>query len=86
MSRSKNLYEAKRWLQTALEDFDTAELLLENKRFSHACYLFQQSAEKALKALWYLEDEEPWGHSISKLIKGFPFKDKYPFVKDLERG
>jgi HEPN domain-containing protein len=38
-------------LRQHLEVLDTAEILLENKRFSHVCYLFQGSAEKALKAL-----------------------------------
>jgi len=28
----------------------------------------QQAAEKAVKALWYLADAEPWGHSVQKLI------------------
>lgn len=83
MSLSKDLYEAKRWLQTAIDDFETAEFLRENKRYSYSCYLFQQSAEKALKALWYLEGKEPWGHSVSKLINDFPSKDKYSFIEKL---
>lgn len=39
------------WLHEAQEDLGVARELLELGRFSHACFLAQQAAEKALKAL-----------------------------------
>ena len=82
MSREKNQYGAKRWLATARDDFKAAELLMKNKMFAHSCFLFRQSAEKALKAFWYLEGLDPWGHSILRLIKEFP--QKRPFLSKLK--
>ena len=75
MSQSKSQYEAQRWLLTAREDVDAAKTLHEAGKFSHACFLCQQSAEKALKALWFAIDSDPWGHSIQKLVMEFPQKD-----------
>ena len=74
MSEEKNIHEAKRWLATALDDFKAADILMKNRMFAHSCFLFQQAAEKALKALWYREDLDPWGHSALKLIEGLPKK------------
>ncbi len=39
------------WLKKAQEDFDTAFFNEEHKKFSYAAFLYQQSIEKALKAL-----------------------------------
>ena len=72
MSRDKELYEAQRWLETASEDLDAARALLEKDKFSHACFFAQQAGEKALKALWLFIGEDPWGHSIQKLISELP--------------
>lgn len=32
----------------------------------------QPAGEKAMKALWYWHDVEPWGHSILKLVREIP--------------
>lgn len=72
MSRDKELYEAQRWLETGNEDLGAARALLEKDKFSHACFFAQQAGEKALKALWFFIGEDPWGHSIQKLISEFP--------------
>ncbi len=68
MSVEKNREEAARWLKTGQSDLVTARVLLTNRRFAHACFHAQQAGEKALKALWYFRDMDPWGHSIRKLI------------------
>lgn len=68
MSIERNRFEADRWLRTALDDLDTASILLQNRKHAHACFHAQQAGEKALKALWYASDADPWGHSIKKLI------------------
>lgn len=48
--------EARRWLEFAVEDFRAAIGVLEKEAGAprHACWLAQQSAEKALKALLVL--------------------------------
>jgi HEPN domain-containing protein len=69
MSAEKNIQEARRWLETARGDIEVADVLLRNGKYAHACFHAQQAAEKALKALWFYADADPWGHSISKLIE-----------------
>ena len=68
MSSEKNKQEAKRWLRTAEDDLDTSILLKDNRKYAHSCFHAQQAAEKAVKAIWYFEEADPWGHSIKKLI------------------
>ena len=72
MSQGKAQYEAKRWWLTAQEDLEVAKTLHEAGKFSHACCLAQQSAEKAIKALWLSIDRDPWGHSLQKLVMQYP--------------
>ena len=74
MSLEKDRYEATRWLGTAKEDLDASRALLEKEKFSHACFCAQQCGEKAVKALWVGMGEDPWGHSIQKLISEIPDK------------
>lgn len=81
MSQSKSRYEAERWLLTAQEDLEAAKDLHGTGKFSHACFLSQQCAEKAMKALWLAIDDDPWGHSIQKLVMQFPQQD---LLKDLQ--
>lgn len=76
MSQRESLYEAKRWWLTAKEDLEAAKSLHETDKFSHACFLSQQSAEKSMKALWFAMDGDPWGHSIQKLVMQFPQQNK----------
>jgi HEPN domain-containing protein len=68
MSVEKNRIEAQRWLKTAQGDLESALVLMKNKRYAHSCFHSQQAGEKAIKALWYFLDADPWGHSILKLI------------------
>jgi HEPN domain-containing protein len=82
MSAEKNRDEAKRWLETGKSDLETARILLSNKRYAHACFHAQQAGEKCVKALWFLADSDPWGHSIRRLIEEFPGADGVLF-KDL---
>ncbi len=69
MSVEKNVKEAARWLKTAEDDLDSAVILKKNGKFAHACFHAQQVGEKALKAVWYYADADPWGHSIKRLIE-----------------
>lgn len=81
MSLSKAQYEARRWLETAKEDLKASRTLNNAGMFSHACFLAQQSGEKVVKALWLFFDEDPWGHSIQKLVMQYP---KTKSIDDLE--
>ena len=69
MSAEKLLVQSERWFATAQDDFQTAEILLKNGKFAQCCFYSQQAGEKALKAVYYRFDEEPWGHSLVKLAK-----------------
>ena len=86
MSVDKERREARRWLDTAREDLDAARSLMESDKFSHSCFFSQQAGEKAIKALWYFLGEDPWGHSIQKLIAELPdpaaFERLQPLLQD----
>jgi HEPN domain-containing protein/phosphoserine phosphatase len=69
MSHKKNQEEANRWFVTGKDDLDTAVILKQNQKHAHACFHAQQAVEKAIKAIWYLCDKDPWGHSIFKLVQ-----------------
>lgn len=88
MSVEKNKREAVRWLNTAEGDLDTAIVLLNNHRYAHSCFHAQQCGEKALKAVCYLLDADPWGHSIKKLLQGLEAIDliTYNKLKNLNRS
>jgi len=87
MSRSKNRYQAERWLLTAEEDLQATELLLNAGMYAQACFHAQQSGEKAVKALWYLVDADPWGHSVQRLIAQFPQQTDISNLESwIERG
>jgi HEPN domain-containing protein len=75
MSTEKNIREAIRWLTTADDDIDSAVILKNNGKFAHSCFHAQQAGEKALKAVWYFADADPWGHSTKKLIEDLNFVD-----------
>ena len=68
MSSEKNRAEAYRWFHTAEDDLDTAKILTANGKYAHSCFHSQQAAEKAVKAVFYFEGDDPWGHSVKKLI------------------
>jgi HEPN domain-containing protein len=79
MSDEKTAEEAKRWLETALNDYDAALILKKHNKYSLACFHAQQAAEKAMKALCFLMNDDPWGHSIHKLLN--QFSEKHPKFK-----
>ena len=88
MSTEKSRKEAERWLSTADDDLDTARILKKNKKYAHACFHAQQAGEKAVKAVWYFLDSDPWGHSIKKLIDDLVRIDKkvYNSLKNLGKN
>ena len=63
--------EAARWLRQSLQDLEDAKFAREGKRFNLACFLGQQTAEKAVKAYLYHRGlEDIWGHSLVELCEG----------------
>ncbi len=78
MSGPKNRHEAERWLRTAEEDLGAAKALLEAGSYAQSCFYAQQCGEKAVKALWYCIDADPWGHSVKRLIEEFPERSSMP--------
>jgi HEPN domain-containing protein len=76
--------EAARWLAEADEDLEVARVLSDTGHFSRACFHAQQGGEKALKAFLYSRGaDEPWGHSVAKLIEDSASFD--PALGDLRR-
>ncbi len=62
--------EGARWLSQAERDLDDARFLTAHGRHHLACFLAQQSAEKALKAALYASGETTvLGHSAAELAK-----------------
>lgn len=70
MSEIDHGAEARRWLEYAADDLRTAEFLLQQPDFipRHPCWLAQQAAEKALKALLiFLQIEYPLSHDLDQI-------------------
>ena len=88
MSIENNIHEALRWLKTAEDDLDAASVLKANGKFPHACFHAQQAGEKAMKAVWYHCDADPWGHSVRRLIEDLENVDLnlYAQLKGLMRA
>jgi HEPN domain-containing protein len=72
MSREKSQAEALRWRDQAAADLRAAENSTRAGNHEWACFQAQQAAEKALKAVWLANGFEPWGHSVLKLLEGYP--------------
>ncbi len=63
------LHEARRWLDQARYDLDTAKYNAKGKRFAPACFWAQQAAEKAVKSYLYGRGERlVLGRSVAELI------------------
>jgi HEPN domain-containing protein len=75
MSESEPSQEARRWLRYAREDLEAAEALVGQPYAAprHGCWLAQQAAEKALKAiLVYLQVDFPRTHDLDRLVRLIP--------------
>ncbi len=84
MTNSRNLTEAQRWLKQAMHDRDAARLNRDHAFYEHACFLAQQSAEKALKAFLYARGEGPvLGHStLSLAFECAAFEETFSSLQD----
>jgi HEPN domain-containing protein len=62
--------EGWRWLEQAEADRHGAQLLLDGASYHLACFIAQQTAEKALKAFLYARGEDlVIGHSVAALCQ-----------------
>jgi HEPN domain-containing protein len=74
--------EGKRWLRQAENDLEFGRLALREGYFAQACFIAQQSAEKALKSLAYGSGERlVIGHSLVELVEHL--RDRFPAVAAL---
>ena len=66
----KNMVErSSDWLKQALRDLTIAKKLTDDEYYEWACFIAQQSAEKALKAYFQKKGVDAWGHSLLKFCK-----------------
>jgi HEPN domain-containing protein len=72
MSVEKQRREAWRWLRQAQDDLEAARALEAASKYAQAAFFAQQTGEKALKAVWLLQDADPWGHSLIDLSQVSP--------------
>lgn len=59
-----------KWIDIALDDIDSAKIMLREKKYNNVCYFSHQAAEKGLKG--YLEDNKinpPRIHDLIELVK-----------------
>ena len=68
------------WLKQAEYDLQHARNALKDEDFEWACFAAQQSAEKAVKALFFSLGGEGWGHSITRLLADLTQKLSVPDV------
>ncbi len=68
MDRSKD------WLQQSKRDLEAAKKLYKEKIYEWTCFLAQQAAEKAVKALCQKYKIECWGHSITIILRHLPIQ------------
>ncbi|HIE31631.1 MAG TPA: HEPN domain-containing protein [Methanosarcinales archaeon] len=57
------------WLRQAERDLEETKLSFREGFYEWACFLAQQSAEKAVKAISEFEKMQSWGHVISRILK-----------------
>jgi len=66
------------WIAQAKRDLEVARWAKDGKFFEWACFISQQSAEKAVKAVYQKFGGEAWGHSVFLLLKGIKEKVDVP--------
>jgi HEPN domain-containing protein len=83
--RASSRVEAGRWLAQAESDLAFAEIGVRESFFAQACFICQQAAEKALKALHYLGGARiVLGHSLVELLDGL--REAVPELGDLREA
>ena len=60
------------WFRQAKKDLEHAKHSLEYGDYEWACFASQQSAEKAIKAIYQKIGADAWGHSVNILLANLP--------------
>lgn len=60
------------WIRQAKRDLDNAEYELKGGYFEWVCFISQQAAEKAIKAVFQKLHREAFGHSVAGLLENLP--------------
>jgi len=66
------------WMAQARRDLDSARWLMEGRFYEWSCFAAQQSAEKALKAVYQYFMGTAWGYSVLNLLEGLREKVTVP--------
>jgi HEPN domain-containing protein len=83
MKRPKE--EAERWIAQSQSDLGFAELGAREGYHAQACFMAQQTAEKALKAVHYLGGARlVFGHSVVELLAAL--SSRHPGLAELRDG
>ena len=73
--------DARRWLAQAENDLAAANVMLREGFYAQACFMAQQTAEKALQALAYNKGERRvTSHSLQDLLSGL--QGSYPQLSE----
>jgi HEPN domain-containing protein len=75
VTETERLAATERWMRQARDDLRAAEVILDNPGVgpNPACYMSQQAAEKALKAvLVFLQIDYPLSHDLDKVRRIIP--------------
>lgn len=60
------------WMRQAMRDLRHARNSLESRDYEWCCFAAQQSAEKAVKALFQKLAADAWGNSLTILLSNLP--------------
>ncbi|MHA1912171.1 MAG: HEPN domain-containing protein [Candidatus Kariarchaeaceae archaeon] len=66
---------SKDWLKQSIRDLTIAKKLTDDGYFEWACFIAQQSAEKALKAYFQKKGIDAWGHTLIKFCQDIEEED-----------
>ncbi len=59
-----------KWIEFAIDDIDSAYIMLREKKYNNVCYFSHQATEKALKSILYNNKiNPPRIHNLVELIK-----------------
>jgi HEPN domain-containing protein len=78
-------------MRQAKRDLENAEYELTGGYYEWSCFLSQQAAEKAVKALFQKVGAEAFGHSVAGLLQRLPErfiprKELMDFAKELDKA
>jgi HEPN domain-containing protein len=58
------------WMDQARRDLESAQWQAQGGYYEWACFVAQQAAEKAIKAVYQRRGGDAWGHALADLLSG----------------